>query len=344
MSIASVMAAGRKETPLQSFLRNKRGSVASKAQHDQQQSSTTTRTNTLGAVTSIGAQRNNNSGIKNSVLDATPLDFSSSSTNPFLRRQMMSNLERSVNRNSRTGGRLSGSVNRGGLSSSVRQSMIHQISSGNNLRASSLHMPSSLPSTTQNRGKTIRRNSNHITGHNSKITSPNMLRRSSSDFYESAGILSRHASEDHIAAPSRRTSIGAGAAKAQNRRFTLSRSNSSFGNLTKNKLIKVGSQKSLSRSNSSFGNLMKNNKHGSRRELIKVGSQSSFGSHDSSGSLIPTKRGGGRGAGSGSKYRLGGGGGNRSHSVPYMVSSKSNPSNNANSSAHQGNKQNDSWL
>merc|ERR1712238_154003 len=246
-------------------------------------------------------------------------DFSSTSTNPFLRRQMMSNLERSVNRNSRTGGRLSGSVNRGGLSSSVRQSMIHQISSGNNLRASSLHMPSSLPSTTEHRGKTIRRNSNHITGHNSKITSPNMLRRSSSDFYESAGILSRHASEDHIAAPSRRTSIGAGAAKAQNRR------------------------KSLSRSNSSFGNLMKNNKHGSRRELIKVGSQSSFGSHDSSGSLIPIKRGGGRGAGSGSKYRLGGGG-NRSHSVPYMVSSKSNPTNNANSSAHQGNKQNDSWL
>jgi len=343
MSIASVMAAGRKETPLQSFLRNKRGSAASKLQHDQQQSSTTTRTNTLGAVTSIGAQRNNNSDIKNSVLDATPLDFSSTSTNPFLRRQMMSNLERSVNRNSRIGGRLSGSVNRGGLSSSVRQSMIHQMSSGNNLRASSLNMPSSLPSTTQNRGKATRRNSNHITGHSSKITTPNMLRRSSSDFYESAGILSRHASEDHIAAPSRRTSIGAGAAKAQNRRFTLSRSNSSFGNLTKNKLIKVGSQKSLSRSNSSFGNLMKNNKHGSRRELIKVGSQSSFGSHDSSGSLIPTKRGGGRGAGSGSKYRLGGGG-NRSHSVPYMVSSKSNPSNNANSSAHQGNKQNDSWL
>ena len=314
MSISSVMVAGRKETPLQSFLRNKRGPAANNSQHEQHPNSTTTMNN-MGAATSIDIR--NKSSSKSSMLDATPLDFSSTSTNPFLRRQMMSNIDRSVNRNNSIRGRLGGRVSGSALSSSARQSMMLQMSSGNNL-SSSMHTPSSLSSTTPIRGNVIRRNSSYVTGRDgADISSSNMPGRGSSDFYQSAGILSRHASEDHIVVPSRRTSIGAGAAKAQNRRFTLSRSNSSFGNLTKN------------------------SKHGSGRELHKGGSQRSLGSNDSSGSLIPTKRGGGRGSSSGAKYKLGGG--KRSNSVPYMIPGKNDPNNSPDGSAHQGSRQNDGW-
>jgi hypothetical protein len=314
MSISSVMAAGRKETPLQSFLRNKRGSTANNSQHEQHQNSTTM--NNMGTATSIGIRSNISS--KSSLLDATPLDFSSTSTNPFLRRQMMSNIDRSVNRNNSIRGRLGGRASGSALSSSARQSIMLQMSSGNDLRSSSMHTPSSLSPTTPNRGNVIRRNSSYVTGRDgADISNSNMPGRGSSDFYQSAGILSRHASEDHIVVPSRRSSIGAGAAKAQNRRFTLSRSNSGFGSLTKN------------------------SKHGSGRELNKGGSQRSLGSDDSSGSLIPTKRGGGRGSSSSAKYKLGGG--SRSHSVPYMIPGKNDPNNSPDVSAHQGNRQNDGW-
>merc|ERR1719223_1948002 len=103
-----------------------------------------------------------------------------------------------------------------------------------------------------------------------------LQRKKSSDSYESAGIISRVSSADHI--PSRRTGLTAGAAKAQNRRFTLSRSNHSFGNLTK---TKSGTRRELTKAGGG----------GSTHSLLGGGSSTrSLGSNDSSSSLIPIKR------------------------------------------------------
>merc|ERR1719437_39778 len=96
---------------------------------------------------------------------------------------MMNNLDKSVNPSNRRGvNALSGS----GMSSTTRRSMMQQISSSSS---------------------------------SSKSASELRSRRSASDFYENAGIVARPGSADNFFAPARRTSLTAGAAKAQNRRL-----------------------------------------------------------------------------------------------------------------------------
>lgn len=124
--------------------------------------------------------------------------------------------------------------------------------------------------------------------------------KSSSDFYESAGIVNRHSSTDNVIVPARR-GLSAGAAKAQNRRHQLRRS---------------------SNSTSSFGNLS-NGKPSMKRELNMGGggsstrslpcrsgatsSSRSLSSEDSTGSLLAIKARTQR-RGSGVKHKLGGSG------------------------------------
>jgi len=128
--------------------------------------------------------------------------------------------------------------------------------------------------------------------------------------YASAGIVSRSHSNDHIGIPKqRRTSIGAGTAKVQNRR--LSRSRSSNSGHTNEKLHTKGGSSST--------------------QYNRRGSLGSKGSNDSCGSsaLYPTKA-KRRGSGShmfggsssnGAKYKLGGvgGGGGTASTIPYLI-------------------------
>merc|ERR1711957_1137521 len=104
------MGSGGKETPLLSFLRNKvkRGSNSNKnsSSNNNNNNNNMSITGQLAAPT----HSNMNSSFRSTgsvILDAAPIDFSSS-TNPLLRNQrnqMMSNLDRSVNRNNSVGGR-----------------------------------------------------------------------------------------------------------------------------------------------------------------------------------------------------------------------------------------------
>lgn len=274
-AFSSIMGSKGKDTPLLSFLRNKKGSGntnMSLTSQQQQQLASPTAANMTDA-----ANHNSISSINSDILDATPIDFGSSS-NPFLRKQMMNNLDRSVNRHSAMRGR--GHAGRG-LSTSVRANMMKQMVSDDRVSKSC---------------KEFKRAN-----------------------FESAGILSRQASLDQI--PLRRTSLSAGAAKAQNRRFQLTRSNHS--------------------SNGSFSNLVKT-KGGSKRDLRKAetggsarslpgmfgggGSARSLGSNDSTGSFVPVRARGsgasGRG-GHGAKHKLGG---RRTSSVPFMNASFSEDS------------------
>lgn len=280
-NVSSVMGSEGKETPLLSFLRNKRGSK------NQQQLSASAATATAALAEESNHSNESLSSISSDVLDAAPIDFSSSSTNPFLRKQMMSNLDRSVNRNISARGRLGAAAGRGVLSSRVRQNMgmAHMSSSGTGMLSKSEHTP----------------------------------RRKFTDSYESAGIIKRTSSGDHLA--SRRKKLTAGAAKAQNRRLSRSSHGSSAG---------------------SFGNLTRCRSKGSKRDLRKQGSNhsirslpvknelcGSLSSNDSTGSFangfVAVKRGsglGGRG-GHGAKHRLGSSSGSRRRisSVPYMNNS-----------------------
>jgi len=274
-AFSSIMGSKGKDTPLLSFLRNKKGSGntnMSLTSQQQQQLASPTAANMADA-----ANNNSISSINSDILDVTPIDFGSSS-NPFLRKQMMNNLDRSVNRHSAMRGR--GIAGRG-LSTAVRANMMKQMASDDRVSKSC---------------KEFQRAN-----------------------FESAGILSRQASLDHI--PLRRTSLSAGAAKAQNRRFQLTRSNNS--------------------SSGSFSNLAKT-KGGSKRDLRKVetgnsarslpgkfgggGSARSLGSNDSTGSFVPVRARGsgasGRG-GHGAKHKLGG---RRTSSVPFMNASFSEDS------------------
>jgi hypothetical protein len=259
-NVSSVMGSGGKETPLLSFLRNKinRGSNIIK------NSSSSNSSNNIMSMpgqqqVAAPAHSNMNSSFRSTgsdILDAAPIDFSSL-TNPLLRNQrnqMMSNLDRSVNRNNGVGGRFGGLAGRRGMSSQVRENMMQQMTDSNQLSKSCKELRTKKPST---------------------------------DFYESAGIISRHASADNML---RRTSLTPGAAKAQNRRFSLGRSSNSS---------KLGG-------GSSGGN-------SSSRSLTSM---------NSTENLFPVKRGtsGGRG-GHGAKHKLGSGLSRRTSSVPYITSS-----------------------
>jgi len=274
-NVSSVMGSQGKETPLLSFLRKNRGSSNNNntmsAQMGQQQQPTS-----QAAAASLNTT-NHSISSEGSLFDGTPIDYNASSSNPFLR-QMMNNLDRSVNRNSSMRGQIGGLAG-SGLSNLTRRNMMQQMS------------------TTGQISKSCRELEKQI----------------STDSYESAGIIARHGSMDQI--PTRRTGLTAGAAKAQNRRFTLNRSNNSFGNLNKSNLNKSRS--------------------GPRRELKQAGSGSSsrslpgkfntsktsLSSEDSSGSLITIKVGGKMGRRS-SKHKLGVGNtlAHRTSSVPYMNS------------------------
>lgn len=263
-NISSIMGSKGKDTPLLSFLRNK-----TRASNNNNNNMVSMVGQQLAATSidsnMVGAPNHSSSTSSSGILDAAPIDFSTSSTNPFLRKQMMNNLDKSVNVRGRIGGLSSGRR----LSSSIRRNMMQQMTS------KSCHEP---------------------------------RREKSTDSYESAGILGRVSSADHI--PSRRAGLTAGAAKAQNRRFTLSRSNNSLGNLTK---TKTGSRRDLAKS----GGVS------SKRSLLGGGSSTrSLGSNDSGSSLIPIKRRGSISGGRG-KHKLGSGGGSarRISSVPYLGSS-----------------------
>jgi len=211
-NVSSVMGSKGKETPLMSFLRDKSG-----VNNTRNMMSMTSQQQQLSAR-SLNSSNRSLSSDCSSILDATPMDLN---TNPFLRKQMMNNLDKSVNSGNRRGVHaLTGS----GLSSTTRRNMMQQMSS-------SLSTPFS------------------------KSTSDLRNKKSASDFYENAGIVARPGSADNVFAPGRRTGLTAGAAKAQNRRLqTLRRSNhssSSFGNLGKGKgsrreLAKAGAGNSTS--------------------------------------------------------------------------------------------------
>lgn len=265
-----------------------------------------------------------NSSSSNTILDTTNLDFRASSNNPLLRKQMMANLDRSVNgRNASVRGRPLGGRSGGALSSTMRQSMIKQMA------------PDSMA--------TERREPNKMDGHSEHGTSStiggrsvNMLQQSNSasDFYQSAGIIPRHASADHLMGSSRLTSVGAGTAKAQNRRFTLNRSNASFGNFNKNK-----------------------NSGGSKRDHLhkQGGSNRSLNSDGSSSPLVPAKRGNGAGGrgGFGAKHKLRNSTGSfhqqsrRTQSVPCMIQGGSTSASEEQQQCQQerseGSKHNDGW-
>ena len=358
-NISSVMGSGRKETPLQNFLRNKRSSgsnmtttsgnnhnLTTQQGHQQQQSRMDGATTISRRGNSSSSNNNNNNTGNNIVLDTPPLDFSASSNNPFLRRQMMASMERSVNgRNANARGRAFGSrgnSSSSALSSSSRQSMMQQIvSSGTGGTTNAVpvvvvtnqHGTSSTSvgvdssnNTNNNVSSSIQQQQNNSSSNSNTLSSN----------YQSAGIISQRASADHLVGTSRR-SIGAGAAKAQNRRFTLNRSQPAFGN-----------------TNRSGAGVKRDHLH---RQGGSNHSNRSLGSNDSSGSLIPVKRAnsGGRG-GFGAKHRLGRSTGSismsigstrQTQSVPYMIQRDGGSFSEAQQQRHQqkneGNKQNDGW-
>jgi len=292
-NVSSVMGSGGKETPLLSFLRNKvkRGSNSNK-------NSSSNNNNTMSITGQLAAptHSNMNSSFRSTgsdILDAAPIDFSSS-TNPLLRNQrnqMMSNLDRSVNRNNSVGGRFGGLAGSRGMSSQVRTSMMQQLTSSNQLSNSCKEL---------------------------------QTKKSSTNFYESAGIISRHASADNML---RRTSLTPGAAKAQNRRFSLGRSSNSSK-------IGVGSSSRSLPGGKPGGN----------------SSSRSLNSNNSTENLFPVKvkRGmpGGRG-GHGAKHKLGSGLSlsRRTSSVPYMAASlgESTSSIQQQMEDNHPSQQNDAW-
>jgi len=295
-NVSSVMGSGGKETPLLSFLRNKvkRGSNSNKnsSSNNNNNNNNMSITGQLAAPT----HSNMNSSFRSTgsdILDAAPIDFSSS-TNPLLRNQrnqMMSNLDRSVNRNNSVGGRFGGLAGSRGMSSQVRTSMMQQLTNSNQLSNSCKEL---------------------------------QTKKSSTNFYESAGIISRHASADNML---RRTSLTPGAAKAQNRRFSLGRSSNSSK-------IGVGSSSRSLPGGKPGGN----------------SSSRSLNSNNSTENLFPVKvkRGmpGGRG-GHGAKHKLGSGLSlsRRTSSVPYMTASlgESTSSIQQQMEDNHPSQQNDAW-
>lgn len=223
-NISSVIGSGRKETPLQSFLRNKRSSIGSvsgniTAPQLQPQSKFSAGSTPFGG--------NNNMVTTASILDATPMDFGAQSNNPFLRKQMMASMDRSVSGcNTSARGRRSsaGRNSSSSLSSSIRQSMMLQMAPGG-----SRHQRSNKANNLMNS------RSEH--GTTSTSSSASNLSSGGADIYQSTGITQRHASADHLMLGSSRHSMSVGTAKAQNRRLNaVSRSSSSsFGTLTKSK-------------------------------------------------------------------------------------------------------------
>lgn len=296
-NVSSVMGLKKgKDTPLLSFLRNKKRPGGTSGTSMMTMTVTQQQQLAGASIDPMNSSNHSNSTPSSSVLDAAPYDFSASSNNPLLRMQMMSNLDKSVNRMNSSRGRIGGLAAGRGLSSSTRRNMMEQMSLSGRMSQSSREV----------QGKR------------------------SPDAYESAGIISRVSSADHIT--SRRTGLTAGAAKAQNRRFTMSRSHNSFGNLTKG-----GMRRELTKSGAGGSNRSLTAGHSSTRSL---------GSHDSASSLIPIKR---RGSSSGfNKHKLGGGLGTarRTSSVPYMGSAVGESAASLQQrleNQQQGPRQNDGW-
>lgn len=292
-NISSVIGSKGKETPLTSFLRNKGTKNTNSMMSSQQQQQMCAQNAT--SFNSMNRRMNSN---QSGILDATPMNFNS--TNPFLRKQMMNNLDRSVNAgNHRVVHGLSGN----GLSSATRRDMMQQMASSSSMSKSAKELQRKPPA----------------------------------DFYESAGILSRHSSLDNISivTASRHNGLTAGAAKVQNRRVQLRRS---------------------SNSNNSFANLAKN-KNGSRRDLIKAGGGSStrslpgksalgsstrsLSSEDSTGSIYAIKAVGR--SGHGAKHKLGTS--SSSRRLSFQNQSKSTAALHRHSGDQQqtDNRQNDGW-
>lgn len=291
-NVSSVMGSKGKETPLMSFLRDKSG-----VNNARNMMSMTSQQQQLSARSLNSSNRSLGSDCS-SILDATPMDLN---TNPFLRKQMMNNLDKSVNPGNRRGVHaLTGS----GLSSTTRRNMMQQMSS-------------SLSTTSFSKSAHDLRN-----------------KKSASDFYENAGIVARPGSADNVFAPGRRTSLTAGAAKAQNRRLqTLRRSSnssSSFGNLGKGK----GSRRDVAKGGA--GN--------STRSLpCKSGATSStqsLSSGDSTSSLLgrTAKR-----RGSGVKHKLGTSGSARRLSFQHLSGSAAALQQQREDQQYMGPKQNDGW-
>jgi len=294
-NVSSVMGSQGKETPLLSFLRKNRGSSNNNntmiAQMGQQQQPTS-----QAAAASLNTT-NHSISSEGSLFDGTPIDYNAAASNPFLR-QMMNNLDRSVNRNSSMRGQIGG-IAGNGLSNLTRRNMMQQMSTSGQISKSCRELEKQM----------------------------------STDSYESAGIIARHGSMDQI--PTRRTGLTAGAAKAQNRRFTLNRSNNSFGNLNKSRSgpRREGPKRELKQAGSGS----------SSRSLpgkFNTSSKTSLSSEDSAGSLITIKVGGKMGRRS-SKHKLGIGNSlaHRTSSVPYMNSFASSESAASIQQRREGNQQ-----
>ncbi|KAG7354130.1 hypothetical protein IV203_003486 [Nitzschia inconspicua] len=187
-----------------------------------------------------------------------------------------------------------------GNNPSFSQTMIRQSLSGRNLRASGINLNrQSGQNLVELRGSGLSGGSHNAVWGSSGV-SPNRHMGVSS--FASSGILSRHMSDGHLLAGA--TTVSASLAKSKNRMGSLSRENALY-NMLKNK---QGSHKGLNTLN----------RNSSHARLSKSGSRGSITNSDSFGSLLPTKRSGGR---VGSKYKIG-----ASSSVPHlMVRDKGTP-------------------
>ncbi len=194
-SVAGISNTGSGETPLSAFLRGK--SIANvAAPHSNERV--------------VSHQQHLNAPTAASILDAAPIDFGESLTNPFLQNPLLVN-----------------AMNK----SSSSQNMIRQSLSGRSLRASGVSL-------SNRSGQTLMKMLNSDLGVSGNH--PNATWGSSDrNTFSSTGILSRHVSDGHLLSGA--TTMGPSLAKSKNRVGSLSRENSLY-NMLKNK---QGSHKTL---------------------------------------------------------------------------------------------------
>jgi hypothetical protein len=230
---------------------------------------------------SIMSQENPAAHDAASILDIAPMDFVGSS-NPFLCQAAAG------------GSPLVGST----INSSLSQSTIRKSLSGRNLRATGVSLNrQSGQSVMDMMSSDLGRGSNRNASWGSSGIAN--LRRTEVSSFSSSGILQRRVSDGSLLTGA--TTVSASLAKTKNRVGSLSRENSLY-NMLKNK---QGPHKPL--------NSMARQSSYSR--LSKSGSRGNLSKNDSFGSLLPTKRGGGR---MGPKYKIG-----ASTSVPQLMARES---------------------
>lgn len=290
---------GGGETPLQSFLRSK--GAGGTAMGNPAPSGSGGSSSSLFGQTKAA-----------SILDAAPMDFGMSSSNPFLRGTGAGGLAglRSASGHRTGANPLMGAMDR----STLTQDLIRKLSS-QSLRASG------------NSGQNLMAGDNMYGGGGGQSLNAGWGVPSSGgvatirgvggrtkDFFRTSGIIPKHASDGHLLAAG---AVGASMAKTKNRLGSLSRENSLYNLMSHNK-NRLGSQ------------------HKNLGMLNRQSSNQSLGREDSTGSLLPTKRGGR--VGGIAKYKMAG-----SRSVPHIVPNGGHSTTRPSTLSGQGNQQNAMW-